>query len=555
MRYETNMAQNIWRRPKGARHPWYLDSVLYEVYPQSFKDSNGDGVGDLKGITQKLDYLQDLGVDALWLNPIFLSPFKDAGYDVADYRRIAPRYGTLPDLKRLLREAHKRNIRILLDLVFNHTSDQHPWFQASRQMKPNRYSKWYLWSKKNIGGWWIHNDDGRHDLYFSEFHPTQVSLNLGFKHLPKAAGNSPFDPDIRRLHREFQDITAYWLDHGIGGFRCDVPGNIGHKGCGSDQRVLEIFWNGIRKVCDRYGDVPMIAEEWVYPQDAINRWGFNMVFSQHVHELKLLLEAGKKGNGSFKGDPGKFDAEFARQIAGIVPEHHSVVAFTGNHDSARISSHAGNDERLIRLYLVAMLTQNAVPKIYYGDEIGMINDLSAPWKEWSMGRAGARTPMQWSAGANAGFSTATAFDLYLPVSKDWRKRNVEAQLGKQGSLLEETRRLIECRRAHPSLHAWGEKITLNARTDDPVYAYARRGDGETTIVILNFSSGRRTTNLNLRKLGLKGDTLLRALCTPHGRRLNQRLVTKQDLPKAPFALGGYEFQILEVREPSGANQG
>jgi maltose alpha-D-glucosyltransferase/alpha-amylase len=531
---------------KASARPWHLDAVLYQIYPQSFRDSNGDGIGDLNGITQKLDYLQDLGVDGLWLSPIFVSPFKDAGYDVADYRKIAPRYGNMADFRRLVKEARKRKIRILLDLVFNHSSDEHPWFQESRKMEKNPYSKWYLWRPKATKGWWNYNDDGRHELWYSEFHHAQMSLNLGFKHLPKDHGNSPKDPDIARLHREFQAITAYWLDEGVGGFRCDVPGNIGHKTAGDDEGVLRAFWQGIRKVCDRYGDVPLIAEEWVYPLDAVNRWGFNMVFSMHVHELKLMLDAKRKKGSAYQGDPSAFDRALAKQVAAIRPKGHAAVLYTGNHDSPRLEAASGGNEALSRLFFLTMLTQNAVPKIYQGDEIGMLSDTSAPWKEWSMGRACARTPIQWTGGRNAGFSTADPSKLYLPVSKDWRSRNVERLTGKAGSLLEETRKLIRLRREHPALRAWGKKVTLHARPKDPVYAYARQGGGETVVVLLNFSAQTRRTSLDLSRVGVKAGSLLEDLAKPQGQTLGHRVIGTKEASKAAFELGAYGFQVFKV---------
>ena len=529
-----------------AARPWYFDAVFYQVYPQSFLDTNGDGIGDLPGIIKKLDYLKHLGVDALWLSPIFESPFSDAGYDVADYYRISPRYGTMADLKKLIKEAHQRGMRILLDAVYNHTSYRHHWFAESRKMEKNPFSKWYMWSEKKLGGWWIHNDDGRHDLYLSEFHQNQISLNFGHKSMAKKDGNSPSDPDIKRLHREMQKITAYWLDLGVDGFRCDVPGNIGVKPCGKDFRLLEKFWGSIRRVCDSRGVRPLIAEEWMYPIEAVNRWGFNMVFSLHVGHMKKLISAGKPGAGRFRGDPRIFDREMAKQTGSLKKKDGAVVVFTANHDSERISESAGENDRLTAIGFLMVLIQNAVPKIYQGDEIGMRSDHTAPWREWSMGRAQVRTPVQWSAGKNAGFSTASPEKLYLPVTANFRKRNVEAQMGKPGSLFEDVRRMISCWKSHPALHADGKKITINAKKNDPIYAYARQGGGETLLVVMNLSGGSASASIDIRRLTGRKGALVRPVLSSFGDVAGGKYLLKGASPRIDFKLSPYAWQILEI---------
>ncbi len=532
--------------------PWYFDAVLYQVYPQSFKDSNGDGIGDFNGLTGKLDYLSYLGVDALWLSPVFESPFADAGYDVADYYKIAPRYGTLADLRRLIREAHRRGIRILLDAVYNHTSVKHRWFAESRKMGKNPYSKWYMWSNPgrppaSKGGWWLHNEDGRHDQYLSEFHVYQESLNFGHKGLPKEFGNSPRDPDVARLHREMQKITAYWLDQGVDGFRCDVPGNIGHKPFGYDRHVLEVFWNSIRRVCDRHGVRPLIAEEWVHPLEAVNDWGFNMAFTMHAWDMKKMMKAGAPGAGPYRGNPADFDSKLAKQLGAIRPKDGSMVIFTCNHDSERIAAAAGDHDPLTVIGHLLVLTQDAVPKIYQGDEIGMKSDTNAPWKEWSMGRSQVRTPIQWTAGRNAGFSTAPAEKLYLPVTEGYRRRNVEAQLGKPGTVLEEVRRIIACRRAHPSLRTAREKITLHARKNDPVYAYARRGGGEATLVAMNLSARGARAQVDVARVAGRGTAMVTGIMSRHGKSWEPQVVGKGGRRNLELDLGPHDWHILEVR--------
>ncbi len=223
------------------------------------------------------------------------------------------------------------------------------------------------------------------------------------------------------------------------------------------------------------------------------------------------------------------------------------MLYTANHDSPRLAAAAGGDERLMQLYMLAMLTQNAVPKIYQGDEIGMPSDDTAPWKEWSMNRVCARTPIAWNDGPNAGFSSAPASKLYLPVSKGWQTRNMERQGAKAGSLLDRTRKMIQLRREHPALRAWGEKVTLHARPKDPVYAYARKGGGETMVVALNISGSRRRTALDLSRLGAKAGARLQDVCRPHGQRLEQRVLLRDQVAKTVVDLGPFGYQVFSVQ--------
>jgi len=530
-----------------ADSPWYQDAVIYQIYPQSFQDTNGDGIGDLPGITRRLDYLQYLGVDALWLCPIFESPFTDAGYDVSDYMRIAPRYGTLGDLKRLIREAHRRGIRILLDMVFGHTSDQHRWFRESSRFRRNPCSNRYLWSAAEFGGGkWVWNNEGRHEMYYASWNVSQVDLNYGFRRLAKGNGNSPRDPGVRALYRDCRRIVAYWLGQGVDGFRCDAAGFVGYKACGNDGRLPRLFWRSIRKVADKFGDRVLMSEEWDRPVEAVNEWGFHLSFSLLAGNLKGLLSFGKPGKGRFRGDPLAFDRAFASQSSGVRRKDHGLVLFTSNHDSGRLADCSGGCDALTALGFLLVLTQNAVPKIYMGDELGMRYDSAAPSHEGSGARAGNRTPMPWTSGRNAGFSTAAAPKLYLPVTKGYQRRNVGIQLGHPGSLLEEVRGMIACRRRHPSLRTRAEKITLHARKNDPVYAYGRRCDDDTTVVAVNLSGRPARAVVSLRGLTGGRAALVRQLLPRCREGLEVRHASAAELGRFPLSLGPYSYQVLEV---------
>ncbi len=529
------------------RRPWHLDAVIYQVYPQSFYDTNGDGIGDINGVTEKLDYISYLGADAVWLTPIFESPFTDAGYDVSDYRKIAPRYGTLGDFRRLIREAHRRGIRILLDLVYGHTSDQHPWFRESRKFRRNKYSNWYLWSGKEFGGGkWVWNNEGRHEMYYASWNVSQVDLNYGFRHLKPGNGNSPRDPGIRRLYQELRDIVRYWLDLGVDGFRCDATGFVGHKACGDDDLLPMLFWQSIRRVADRFGDRMLMSEEWDRPLEAVNEWGMHLSFSLLTGDLKGLLEGGKPGMGRYRGDPADFDRRYAAQAAGVRDPRHGLVLFTSNHDHGRLADNAGGSDDLTALGFLMVLTQDTVPKFYMGDEIGMRYDRNAPSHEGSGARAGARTPMQWSAERNAGFSTAPAGKLYLPVTRGYASRNVDAQAGRAGSLLEEVRRIIAVRRAHPALRAGAGKTTLHARKNDPLYAYARHDGRETVVVALNLSSRSVSCTIDAGKLARGGSFALRAIASKHGTAFAPRWLGRGAAGRFALSLGPYGWHILEA---------
>jgi maltose alpha-D-glucosyltransferase/alpha-amylase len=519
---------------------WYLNAVFYQIYPQTFCDSDGDGIGDLNGIISKLDYLKELGVDALWLNPIFESPMLDAGYDVTDYRKIHPRYGSMADFKRLLRESHKRGLRVLLDLALNHTSIFHPWFQESRKFKKNKYSNWYVWNENEwfpkLPGKWLTNHHGRHESAFSTFHQEQVDLNFGLAALAPNCGNTPKDPGVKALWEEMRNVVRYWLDLGVDGFRCDVPDAVGVKTFTNQPELSGAFWSYIRKAVDEYGDRMMVAEHWDDDSHAINDLNFHLQFTKNfcllsTHKDTLFSENRQYIRDGRALDPTGFDEHINLQVSNVRKRNAAIAMQTSNHDLPRPSTGSEGDDDLTVLALAVNLTHNTVPFIYYGDELGMNVNPDAPSVEGAAFKAQYRTPMQWTSGKNAGFSAAPNSRLYLPLSKDWKNRNVAKQLNDPGSVLNEVKRLVALRKSHPAFAISAEKITVLAEKDNPVYIYKRTAKNRAALVAVNASASKRTVELDVGEAGL--------LLARHG--------TQPTWTDGQLILPPRSFSIFEVR--------
>jgi|JI10StandDraft_1071094.scaffolds.fasta_scaffold00416_35 glycosidase len=490
-------------RPTPA---WLADAIFYEIYPQSFYDSNGDGIGDLPGVTAKLDYLTSLGVNALWLNPCFVSPFGDAGYDISDFYRVAPRYGTNADLKRLFREAHKRGMKVCLDLVAGHTSSEHPWFKESAKPTRNRYSDWFIWTDnvwnsapgdfKSIQGF-----GDRDGAYVANFFYFQPALNFGFANPdPKCPWQLPPDhPSCRALREEMMNIMRYWLDQGCDGFRCDMAFCLIKND--PDYNETMKLWSEWRAVYDRdYPECVLIAE-WSSPKHALKA-GFHIDFMIHgggpayntLTRHELARDAFR--NRAYHG-PSYFDRTGDGDILAFLEpylEHYRLTRDlgyisipTGNHDLVRFAQDRTPEE--IKVGLTFFLTMPGVPYLYYGDEIGM-RHLDTTSREGGYGRTGARSPMQWNTTRNAGFSTAKPSRLYVPLDPTPSRPNVATQEKDADSLLNHTRALIRLRRENAALGNLGEFTSLHAIERDPLFVYQRKAGSERIIVALN-PSGKK----------------------------------------------------------------
>jgi len=494
---------------------WYKDAIFYEVYVRAFYDSNGDGHGDLQGLTQKLDYLQDLGVNCLWLLPIYPSPLKDDGYDLADFYDILPEYGTLDDLKNLIESAHARGMRVITDLVLNHTSDQHPWFQAARADRNSPYRNYYVWSDTNQkyqGARIIFLDTERSNwtwdeiagqYYWHRFYSSQPDLNYD-------------NPAVRA---EMLKVMAFWLDLGIDGFRADaVPYLFEREGTNCENLPeTHAFLKEIRRYLDEnYPGRILLAEANQWPEDVRQYFGegdeFHMGF--HFPLMPRIYMALHKGDRS--------PLVWIMQRTPGIPDNCQWCVFLRNHDELtlemvtpeerqlmweayapeprmrlnlgirrRLAPLLGNDRRKLALINSLLFTFPGSPIIYYGDEIGMGDNI------WLPDRNGVRTPMQWQAGANAGFSSAPSEALYIPVVSDEvygpQKVNVADQRDNPDSLLNLIRRMIATRKAHPAFGR-GDFNWLDGGTD-AVAAYTRKNADETLLIVNNLSGQRQVASL------------------------------------------------------------
>ncbi len=464
---------------------WLKDAVFYEIYPQSFYDSNADGIGDINGITEKLDYIKDLGCNALWLNPCFDSPFRDAGYDVRDYKKVAPRYGTNEDLCRLFAEAHARGMHVLLDLVPGHTSEQHPWFLESQKATPNEYSNRYIWTKHCFqpmpGHPYIGGECERNGTYMLNFFKSQPALNYGFLSCDEDWQLPTDHPDCIATREAMKDVMRFWLEKGCDGFRVDMAASL-VKNDDEMRSGTSAIWRNVREMLDAEYPEAAIVAEWGYPQLAIPA-GFHMDFClnhenpgfQSLLRNYGLVEYPQEDHSFFKKDAGGDITSF---LAEYLPNYEAtkrdgyISLITCNHDTVRLKYHMTDDE--MKLAFAFIFTMPGVPFLYYGDEIGMRYQ-QLPTKEGGYFRTGSRTPMQWTKGKNAGFSAGAAEDLYLPVDAEDDAPCVEGQQADASSLWHTVKALLALRHAEEDLQADAEFVPVYAESGKLPFVY-RRGN-------------------------------------------------------------------------------
>jgi alpha-glucosidase len=489
---------------------WWEGAVFYQVYPRSFADSNGDGIGDLAGITGKLGYLEGLGVDALWISPFFKSPMKDFGYDVSDYRDVDPMFGTLGDLKTLLAEAKTRGMRIILDLVANHSSDEHPWFKEARQSKDSPKHGWYLWAPDTgkppnnwkaifeLGTAW-HSNPATGERYLGTF----------TRHQPE------FDWRNLELRKAFYDIMRYWYELGVDGFRLDVAtGYFKDAELRSNPFSFKAnpdFFQ--RHIFDRNRpEVHEVFKEMRAVADAASERV--LIGETHGQDPKLAAschgEAGDELSMAFNFEflyrPWRAASfrESAERWYSLLPEGAWPNFTLSNHDQPRHAwRYRGRSAEVTdgraRVAAAMLLTLRGTPFLYYGEEIGMSCERIprarlrdplgiATWPLRMLGRDPARTPMQWDGGPNAGFSSGQP---WLPVNSDYRSRNVALQEADSTSLLSWYKALLALRRSRPALR---EGSIAFLGLDPDVLAY-ERVSGERLLILLNFSSKSRSIGI------------------------------------------------------------
>ena len=508
-----------------AQDPWWKHAVIYEIYPRSFQDSNGDGVGDINGITSRLDYLRDLGIDAIWISPMYPSPLVDFGYDISDYTAIDPLYGTMADFDRMVSEAKKRNIRVIMDFVPNHTSDQHPWFAQSRSSRTNPKRDWYIWRDgkvpdqppNNWQSWFGHSawklDPTTKQHYYHHFYTEQPDLNWR-------------NPEVRKA---MYDAMRFWFKRGVEGFRIDavsrlfedpnlhddpiLPGknaygdpNIMHKYTDNLPEVHEVL-REMRRVADEFPGEPVLISE----ADEPNIAELTKMYGSKNDEIQLpmdfqIADVNRLSAPDFR----RLLDEIDRNTAGGQPHY-----FFSNHDQPRQWDRYGDgvhNDQIAKLMATLLLTTRATPLMYYGEEIGMRTtdpvrkeDVQDPigklgWPQ-EKGRDGERTPMQWDASKGAGFSTSER--PWLPVPPSSAEYNVTAESQDPSSILSFYKRLIALRRSEPALRN-GSYLPLD-RENPFVLSYLRkdRGKGDAILVVLNMSAESRTITFDLAAHGVK----------------------------------------------------
>lgn len=476
---------------------WLDNAIFYEIYPQSFKDTNADGIGDINGIIEKLDTICELGCNAIWLNPCFQSPFGDAGYDVEDYYTVAPRYGTNDDLIRLFEEVHKRNMHILLDLVPGHTAISHKWFQQSMLAEKNEFTDRYVWTDSV----WEEPDDMRSIKGISDrdgacainFFSHQPALNYGF-YQPDSnkKWQQPMDAEGPLATREaLKDIMRFWLRAGCDGFRVDMAGSL-VKNDGEGKGTIAL-WQNIREFLDQEFPHAAMISEWGEPDKSLIG-GFHMDFllhfgPSHYNDLFRCEHPyfNKKGMGTAKDFVATYKANYEKtQGKGL------ICIPSGNHDMDRLARTLDADE--MKLAFAFLLSMPGAPFIYYGDEIGMRYVEGLTSVEGGYDRTGSRSPMQWNQGLNAGFSNASKSKLYIPLDESSDRPDAESQQSDSNSLRSEVKRLIALRKNTPALQSWG---TITFVSDGYPLIYKRSaGEQEITVVINPSSAGAEIPHMS-----------------------------------------------------------
>lgn len=511
---------------------WLSDAVFYQIYPSSYMDTDGNGIGDLPGITSKLDYIKSIGVNALWLNPIFESGWFDGGYDVIDYYKVDPRFGTNSDLVTLVTEAHKRGIKVCLDLVAGHTSSECAWFKASAEKDANgRYSDYFIWldnisdaEKQEIAarkqepdpaastrGRYVEANAPRAKYYEKNFFECQPALNYGFAN-PNP--NHPWEqgvdaPGPQAVRREMRNIMSFWFDKGIDGFRVDMAPSLVKND--PDKKAVSLLWNEMREWKDKNYPECVLISEWSDPAVAIPA-GFNIDFMIHfgIKGYPSLFFARNTPWGKWekynycyfdrsgKGNISEFIDNYTKAYTATKDKGYIAIP-SSNHDYQRPNVADRNTLEQLKVAMTFFLTMPGVPFIYYGDEIAMKYQMDLPSKEGSNDRAGTRTPMQWKNDATAGFSTCTPQDLYLPVDTENGLLTVEAQDNDKNSMLNFVRQLTALRHSSKALGNDGDWQLLSNVCQPYPMIYQRTSGNETYIIALNPSGKKVSVSLSIGK--------------------------------------------------------
>lgn len=556
---------------------WLRDGVIYQVYPSSYKDSDGNGIGDIRGVISELDYIESLGVRAIWFNPLFVSGWIDGGYDVIDFYRVDPRFGTNNDMVELIEKAHAKGIKVMLDLVAGHTSDKHPWFIQSSQDTNLQYSDYYIWSDRlpdakaekdletmlkdpnymqNTIGKWMKSEYPRNKFYMKNFYACQPSLNYGYANPdPSRPWEQGVDaPGPKAVRQELKDIIAFWYGKGVDGFRVDMANSLVKND--KDKKEIMNLWREIREWSDKNYPDHVLMAEWGSPKYCLAA-GYNIdmdLNSKKAHNRRMYFDRKHQADGGSYfslngGQPSVRDLygnawpedkiDSKTTAAEMLKEYYDYftdclestetmgyfATITGNHDHLRINMGARNTPDQLKVMLTWVLTM-PMPILYYGDEIGMRSLVDLPNVEGAnhngKERSGARTPMQWTSGETAGFSTCSPDKLYLPVCTEWSpatsypqyldwKKNfeagkvkpiakgeitVESQDKDPESILNWTRELIVLRKSSEALWADSKFIPVFNESQPYPMVYLRSNGKETFLIALNPTGTRKSLTLN-----------------------------------------------------------
>lgn len=556
---------------------WLRDGVIYQVYPSSYKDSDGNGIGDIRGVISELDYIESLGVRAIWFNPLFVSGWIDGGYDVIDFYRVDPRFGTNNDMVELIEKAHAKGIKVMLDLVAGHTSDKHPWFIQSSQDTNLQYSDYYIWSDRlpdakaekdletmlkdpnymqNTIGKWMKSEYPRNKFYMKNFYACQPSLNYGYANPdPSHPWEQGVDaPGPKAVRQELKDIIAFWYGKGVDGFRVDMANSLVKND--KDKKEIMNLWREIREWSDKNYPDHVLMAEWGSPKYCLTA-GYNIDMDLNgtkAHNRRMYFDRKHQADGGSYfslngGQPSVKDLyvnawpedkiDSKTTAAEMLKEYYDYftdclestetmgyfATITGNHDHLRINMGARNTPDQLKVMLTWVLTM-PMPILYYGDEIGMRSLVDMPNVEGAnhngKERSGARTPMQWTSGETAGFSTCSPDKLYLPVCTEWSsatsypqyldwKKNfeagkvktiakgeitVESQDKDPESILNWTRELIALRKSSEALWADSKFIPIFNESQPYPMVYLRSNGKETFLIALNPTGTRKSLTLN-----------------------------------------------------------
>lgn len=556
---------------------WLCDGVIYQVYPSSYKDSDGNGIGDIRGVISELDYIESLGVRAIWFNPLFVSGWIDGGYDVIDFYRVDPRFGTNNDMVELIEKAHAKGIKVMLDLVAGHTSDKHPWFIQSSQDTNLQYSDYYIWSDRlpdakaerdletmlkdpnymqNTIGKWMKSEYPRNKFYMKNFYACQPSLNYGYANPdPSRPWEQGVDaPGPKAVRQELKDIIAFWYGKGADGFRVDMANSLVKND--KDKKEIMNLWREIREWSDKNYPDHVLMAEWGSPKYCLAA-GYNIDMDLNgtkAHNRRMYFDRKHQADGGSYfsmngGQPSVKDLygnawpenkiDSKTTAAEMLKEYYDYftdclestetmgyfATITGNHDHLRINMGARNTPDQLKVMLTWVLTM-PMPILYYGDEIGMRSLVDLPNVEGAnhngKERSGARTPMQWTSGETAGFSTCSPDKLYLPVCTEWSpatsypqyldwKKNfeagkvktiakgeitVESQDKDPESILNWTRELIALRKSSEALWADSKFIPVFNESQPYPMVYLRSNGKETFLIALNPTGTRKSLTLN-----------------------------------------------------------